>query len=111
MYSNQPRNQDQRVVRSILKMSEDSVCGSLWILEGGEGLGELASNAIRDKVDRISPRYLKLRRLQRGQLGTDDAATQEKSLLHSSLPGTGTDQHRAHISDAQPGHPTVRRID
>src|SRR6202795_404596 len=106
----QADNQNKGVVVAALIEFENSIRRSLRILQTQQALDEFAPHAIGGKNQGVAPGHRKHGRLERGQLRADDTAAEEQPLLHGSFPSAGAHQHSLNITDTQPGHHAMQRI-
>src|SRR5260370_23453139 len=89
---------------------QNFVRGSLRRFQRGKTFGKFTSNPIRNKNQSIPLHNWKHCGLQRGQLRSDDAGTQQQALLHGSLLRPSADQCPLHVADAGPSHHAMLRV-
>ena len=90
---------------------ENLVSSSLRGLQGGKTFHKFTSNPVCNKYQSIPLRNRKHGGLQGRQLRADDAAAQEQHLLHAPLLGPSAHQNSLNISNTEPGHHAMFRID
>src|SRR5438046_1225717 len=108
MNSRNAQSQNQSIVASVAKDLQDSVRGSLRILERGKSPREISPNPIGCENEQVPLCYGMHGGLQLGQVVANHAASQQEGFLRRLF--VSTHQHAMHISDTQPGHQAVAYV-
>src|SRR2546429_8963493 len=100
MNSRNAQSQNQSIVASVAKDLQDSVRGSLRILERGKSPREISPNPIACQNKQVPLCYRMHGGLQLAQVVTNHPASQREGFLRRLF--VSTHQHATHNSDTQP---------
>src|SRR5712692_8466644 len=104
-------NEHESVVRTLAVLGQNPVGDQLRWIAHIHHIGKVAADAVRHENQRISPHNGNNGCIQRRELVTDHAATEQQRLLPWARRRCRTHNHAADVSNAHPRQVSFQRVD